>query len=84
MSHIKINIVTQQSFVYTHYFTCNQLKRLEDLLINGGKKRINNQYFTIQNSALLLFKGKKFSGPNYAMDIEKALKEVQLKLKEHC
>lgn len=84
MSRIKIEIETQQSFTYSHAFTCNQLQRLKNLVLNKGKRCIDNNYFEASETALTLFKKSKFGGPGYAMDIDKVLAEINLKLNQYC
>jgi hypothetical protein len=54
------------------------------LVSNKGRQRIDNNYFEASESALTLFKKSKFGGPGYAMDIDKVLAEINLKLNQHC
>jgi len=84
MSRISIEIETQQSFVYSHEFTCNQLIRLRELLIHKGQRRIDNKFFDVSDTALTLYKSSKFGGPGYAMDRNKTLNEVNAKLTKFC
>jgi hypothetical protein len=84
MCFIKINILTQQNFTLTKFFSCEDLLKLFKALINNEKIVINNSYYKADKDTLFLYKSNNFKGPNYAMDKPIAINEIKKKLKKDC
>ena len=61
---------------HVDYLTENQILKLNHLLQFGGQSRINNKWYEVSSSSFVLYKNKKFGGPNYTFNLNKSQKIV--------
>jgi len=71
-----LEIPTQQSCTMTYWMTRTALDNLEDLVINGGKRYIAGQYLECDGSTLFHYKGRGYTGANYAMPLTGVLQLI--------
>lgn len=70
---MSISIPTEQGFVMTYHYSPANLKKLKELIINGGNKVIGIDYLQSSKGYLRHFKSSKFEGPYYAMPLDGVL-----------
>ena len=70
----KVNLKTTHGGSFSDYLTSNQIIKLYNLLQLGGQKRINNKWYEINSSSMILYKAKKYIGANYIFDLNSTKK----------
>ncbi len=75
-NRIKIDLKITHGGNHVDFLTKNQILKLHDLLQNCGKKRVNNKWYEVSSTSFVLYKSKKFGGPNYAFNLATSKKII--------
>lgn len=71
-----VRIPTEQGFVMTYRYNQANLRKLRELVTNGGQNVVGIDYLQSSNGYLRHFKGNKFEGPYYAMPLNGVLEII--------